>query len=357
MLAQTITVSGGSLPAGGNIIMTASQNNSATDHFRDAFIDLYSNSARDQGTTATQQVTVGSNGGTPIYGYISLQGGAGHDGNGDWAYLESTGKQTITTEGSITAIANGSSPFNGEKLGLGVAGGSGSDDYGIIKADSNQNITVQNGDVNVLGGTGTSGLGDDLAVIDTASSGSHTYTGTQTIAVNSGNFLVSGNTGNVNVFTTLGLYYLSNAMVSSVNTQHISVNGNVVVTGGTGQSSAASIQSLADQTIGFSGPVTGFITVQGGGQAGGNVGDYAAITSVNAQVINVTGALNVLGGNPSPIVTAVPNDDYALIQSQADQTITVGGNMNVQANEGSSGNSGTYQPLAATGLRCSSACL
>ncbi len=133
--------------------------------------------------------------------------------------------------------------------------------------------------------------------------------------------------------------------LSATADQQIDVkNGSILVQGGTDQYGFASIFANNTQEIGDDNFIGGNVTVQGGGTTA-NTGAYAAIYSTEAQSLDVTGNLNVLGSLANSITTG--NNNYALVKSGNTQAITVNGSVTVNAEQGSSDGS---SPINTAGL-------
>ena len=284
--------------------------------------------ATGQASTQTFIVTAGT---------LALVGGDGDDAN---VAIEhgGNGAQLVTASGTIT-----------------VKGGAGLESNAAIEAlgSGTQTVSTSGGNLEVIGGTGE----DSSATIRKAG------TGDQIITVSTGNLLVqadqdtvlndAGGSADITVVATAGTQTITvggNVTVEagndadefaairqqSANAQILAVTGNIEVSGGAANNAYALISSAGTQTI--AGDATddtvatgGSLTVTGG-TAG--TGAYAAITSTDAQVINIGDEIEVLAGRAADALDPVPVDAHASITSQATQNITGGASLTLDALDG-----------------------
>jgi hypothetical protein len=246
-------------------------------------------------------------------------------GSGDFAIAEiisfgtdgATAAQEVVASGDILVTADAAyASINSADSQLMFAGGdmvvTGGNALGAsadITADNGQNITVLGG-LQVLGGSSVDD--GDHAIIEAG--------GTQLITVQSGGILIDGNAGDFDFGgTTVGAAIIAH----TAGTQTIIVDGGgLTINGGTAAGAAAGIaqDAVEAQLLDITGPVS----INGGSAAG----TFGIVFGAGDQTVLIDGAATVTGGSAN-------DDDYAGILSEGEQTLTVTGNLTLDANGGS----------------------
>ncbi len=288
-----------------------------------------------------------------LLGDATLQGGAG-DNSSAGIQLVGNGLQTVTigndtddVNGDLTITGgSGTSAFAGiENTGTGIqvvnvdnnatlTGGTGEDSNAAIHQSGSGDQTV------VLGGaTNNGGLGD-LEVRGGNGLNASAYilangATTQTVQVQQGDIRVLGNTDSAANGSEAYIQSFSTTTTQIIDVDGVAGDGNIFVTGGTGDDERARILSGNDQDI----DASGVLVVRGGNGAGnGSFADVRADGIQDIAVVNTNGdpvAIAVQGG------TSIGSDDYALIIGGTDgtstQTITTTvGDINLSGIQGNS---------------------